>query len=108
MSESWRTRLSRRRLELGLDGKEYDYIQSYIEHYCKESDKRCKDIDMLKTVDQVINSMQDPEFDKFTSGVLADVSARLGRDDIANKLRKKKAKPETEENTQIEETPIPA
>jgi len=42
MSETWRERLSRRRLELGLDGPEYNYIQSYIEFYCSEADRRCK------------------------------------------------------------------
>jgi len=37
MSETWRERLSRRRLEIGIDGPEYDYIQSYIEFYCSEA-----------------------------------------------------------------------
>lgn len=107
MSVTWRQRLATRRLELGLEGKEYDYIQQYIEHYCRESDKRAREIDMIKTVDQVIDSMADPEFDKFTSGVLADVSTKLGRDDITKKLLKKKnASPDTEEK--IEVAPIPA
>jgi len=52
MSETWRQRLSRRRSEIGIEGPEYDYIQSYIEFYCSEADRRCKEIDMNKTVDQ--------------------------------------------------------
>jgi hypothetical protein len=67
MSETWRQRLSRRRLEIGIEGSEYDYIQSYIEFYCSEADRRCKEIDMNKTVDEVIDSMKDEKFDKFTS-----------------------------------------
>jgi len=66
MSETWRQRLSRRRLELGIEGSEYDYIQKYIEFYCSEADRRCKKIDMNKTVDEVINSMKDEKFDRFT------------------------------------------
>jgi len=130
MSASWRTRLAERRITLGLEGKEYDYIKTYIESYCKESDKRAEklcDSDMLRTVDQVMNSMADPEFDKFTSGVVADVSTKLGRDDIAllvqrkqkekdKKASEKSETPETEsttetestEKTKHEEEPIPA
>lgn len=92
MSASWRTRLAQRRIDLGLEGKEYDYIKTYIESYCKESDKRAEklcDSDMLRTVDQVMNSMADPEFDRFTSGVVADVSTKLGRDDIALLVQRK-------------------
>jgi len=44
---------------LGIEGPEYDYIQSYIEFYCSEADRRCKKIDMKKTVDQVIDSMKE-------------------------------------------------
>lgn len=86
MSVTWRQRLAQRRLDLGLEGKEYDYLKKYMEHYCQKSDEQAKklcDKDMLKTVDQVINSMADPEFDRFSSGVIADVSKKLGRDDIA-------------------------
>lgn len=137
MSASWRTRLAERRLALGLEGKEYDYIKTYIESYCKESDVRAEklcDSDMMRTVDQVMNSMADPEFDKFTSGVVADVSKKLGRSDIAKLVllkqkekddKKKKANPtpETEsceaetcgcesepskETSKHEEEPIPA
>ena len=92
MSQTWRQRLAQRRLDLGLEGKEYDYLKTYMEDYCKKSDEEAKklcDNDLLKTVDQVINSMADPEFDRFTSGVIADVSKKLGRDDIANIVLKK-------------------
>ena len=126
MSATWRTRLAERRLALGLEGKEYDYIKTYIESYCKESDTRAEklcDSDMHRTVDQVLNSMADPEFDRFTSGVVADVSKKLGRDDIAKLVllkQKKKDNPtpttesETKETEAKEETskrdeePIPA
>lgn len=122
MSATWRERLAQRRLDLGLEGKEYDYIKTYIESYCKESDERGKKLcssDMHRTVDQVMSSMADPEFDRFTSGVIADVSRKLGRDDIANSvLRKQKDKdskkssptsdrPETESESKTVE-PIPA
>jgi len=70
MSETWRERLSRRRLEIGIEGPEYDYIKSYIEFYCSEADQRCKKIDMNKTVDQVIDSMKDEDFDRFTKSVI--------------------------------------
>jgi hypothetical protein len=86
MSVTWRQRLAQRRLDLGLEGKEYDYLKKYMEHYCQKSDEEAKklcDKDMLKTVDQVINSLADPEFDRFSSSVIADVSKKLGRDDIA-------------------------
>jgi len=63
MSETWRQRLSRRRLEIGIEGPEYDYIQGYIEFYCSEADRRCKEIDMSKTVDEVIDSMKNEDFD---------------------------------------------
>ena len=66
MSETWRERLSRRRREIGIEGKEYDYVQRYIEFYCSEADRRCREIDMIKTVDEVIDSMKDKKFDEFT------------------------------------------
>ncbi len=121
MSQTWRQRLAERRLNLGLEGKEYDYLKTYMEQYCQKSDEEAKklcDNDMLKTVDQVINSMADPDFDKFTSGVIADVSRKLGRDDIAQHVeskQKSKQKGELLRNlsTSIEEPttsekPIPA
>ena len=80
MSETWRERLSRRRLEIGLDGPEYDYIQSYIEFYCSEADRRCKEIDMNKTVDEVIDSMKDRDFDRFTRAVIDSVHKKQGYD----------------------------
>jgi len=80
MSETWRERLSRRRLELGIDGPEYDYIQGYIEFYCSEADRRCKEIDMNKTVDQVIDSMKDEDFDRFTKSVIDSVHKKQGYD----------------------------
>ena len=88
----------------------------------EKSDERGKKLcssDMHRTVDQVMSSMADPEFDRFTSGVIADVSRKLGRDDIANSvLRKQKDKdskkssptsdrPETESESKTVE-PIPA
>ncbi len=107
MSATWRMRLAQRRIDLGLAGEEYDYIKTYIESYCKESDVRGEklcDSDMHRTVDQVMNSMADPEFDRFTSGVVADVSKKLGRDDIANSvLRKQKEKDKKKKATS--ETP---
>jgi len=80
MSETWRGRLSRRRLEIGIQGPEYDYIQSYIEFYCSEADRRCKEIDMNKTVDEVINSMKDEKFDSFTKGVIDSIHKKRGYD----------------------------
>ena len=80
MSETWRERLSRRRQEIGIDGPEYDYIKSYIEFYCSEADHRCKEIDMNKTVDHVIDSMKDEEFDRFTKSVIDSVHTRQGYD----------------------------
>ena len=80
MSESWRERLSRRRLEIGIEGKEYDYIQKYIESYCSEADRLCKKIDMHKTVDEVIDSMKDKKFDEFTKGVISTIHKKRGYD----------------------------
>lgn len=80
MSETWRERLSRRRLEIGIAGPEYDYIQKYIEFYCSEADRRCREIDMDKTVDEVIDSMKDKEFDRFTKGIIASIHKKRGYD----------------------------
>ena len=66
---------------------------------------------MLKTVDQVINSLSDPEFDKFTSGVIADVSRKLGRDDIAMIVENKQLAKDDKGIPFVEsadENPIPA
>jgi len=70
MSETWRQRLSRRRLEIGIKGSEYDYIQKYIAFYYSEADRLCKKIDVIKTVDKVIDFMKDEKFDKFTKEVI--------------------------------------
>ena len=83
MSETWRERLRRRRKEIGINGPEYDYIQNYIEFYCSEADRRCKEIDMKKTVDEVINSMKDEDFDRFTKSVIETVHRKQGYDDHA-------------------------
>ncbi|KAG2471775.1 MAG: hypothetical protein NPMRTHETA2_2650002 [Nitrosopumilales archaeon] len=83
MSETWRERLSRRRLEIGIDGPEYDYIQSYIGYYCSEADRKCKEIDMKKTVDEVIDSMKNEEFDRFTRSVIDSVHKKQGYDEQA-------------------------
>jgi len=80
MSETWRQRLSRRRLEIGIEGAEYDYIQKYIKFYCSEADRRCKKIDMKKTVDEVIDSMKDEKFDNFTKGVINSIHKKRGYD----------------------------
>ena len=80
MSETWRERLSRRRQEIGIDGPEYDYIKGYIEFYCSEADRKCKEIDMNKTVDEVIDSMKDEEFDRFTKAVIDTVHKSQGYD----------------------------
>ena len=80
MSETWRERLRRRRAELGIDGPEYDYIQNYIEFYCSEADRRCKKIDMNKTVDEVVESMKDEDFDRFTRSVIDSVHRKQGYD----------------------------
>jgi len=87
MSETWRQRLSRRRFEIGIEGPEYDYIQKYIEFYCSEADRKCKEIDMKKTVDEVINSMKDEKFDNFTKGVIDSVHKKRGYDpsDVSKK-----------------------
>jgi len=111
MSITWRERLAQRRLDLGLDGKDYDYLKTYMEHYCKKSDEEAKklcDNDMLKTVDLVINSMADPEFDRFTSGVIADVSKKLDRGDIANRVIAKQISKDSESKSTSDEIPIPA
>jgi len=76
MSETWRQRLSRRRLEIGIEGPEYDYIQRYIEFYCSEADRRCKEIDMSKTVDEVIDSMKNKDF----GSVIDSVHKKQGYD----------------------------
>jgi len=78
MNETWRQRLSRRRLEIGIEGSEYDFVQSYIEFYCFESDRRCKEIDMNKTADEAIDSMNDEKFDKFTRSVIDSVHKKQG------------------------------
>ncbi len=83
MSETWRERLSRRRLEIGIEGPEYDYIQKYIEFYCSEADLRCKEINMEKTVDEVIDSMKNKDFDRFTKSVIESVHKKQGYDDQA-------------------------
>jgi len=83
MSETWRERLSRRRLEIGLEAPEYDYIQRYIEFYCSEADRRCKEINMEKTVDEVIDSMKNRDFDRFTKSVIESVHKKQGYDDQA-------------------------
>ena len=80
MSETWRQSLSRRRLEIGIEGPEYDYIQNYIEYYCSEADRRCKEINMEKTVDEVIDSMKDKDFDRFTKSVIESVHKKQGYD----------------------------
>ena len=80
MSESWRNRLARRRQEIGIEGPEYDYILSYIQFYCSEADRKCKEIDMKKTVDEVINAMKDEKFDRFTKSVIESVHKKQGYD----------------------------
>ena len=80
MSESWRQRLARRRMEIGIEGPEYDYIQNYIAFYCNEADRRCKEIDMNKTVDEVIDSMKNKDFDEFTRSVIDSVLKKQGYD----------------------------
>ena len=80
MSATWRERLSQRRREIGIEGPEYDYIQRYIESYCLEADRLCKKIDMNKTVDEVIDSMKDKKFDKFTKGVINSIHKKRGYD----------------------------
>ena len=80
MSVTWRERLSQRRLEIGIEGPEYDYIQRYIESYCSEADRLCKKIDMNKTVDEVIESMKDEKFDKFTKGIIDSIHKKRGYD----------------------------
>ena len=80
MSVTWRERLQQRRQEIGIDGPEYDYIQSYIEFYCSEADRRCKKINMNKTVDEVINAMKDRDFDRFTKSVIDSVHKKQGYD----------------------------
>jgi len=41
-------------------------------------DSRCKEIDISKTVDQVIDSMKDEEFDRFTRSVIDSVHKKQG------------------------------
>ena len=40
----------------------------------------CKKIDMNKTVDEVINSMKDEKFDRFTKGVIDSIHKKRGYD----------------------------
>ncbi|MGH1567108.1 MAG: hypothetical protein ACRBB5_06800 [Nitrosopumilus sp.] len=80
MNVTWRERPRQRRLEIGIDGSEYDYIQKYIESYCSESDRLCKKIDMNKTVDEAIDSMKDEKFDKFTKEVIGTIHKKRGYD----------------------------
>ena len=80
MSATWRERLSQKRLEIGIQGPEYEYIQRYIESNCSEADRLCKKIDMNKTVDEVIDSMKDEKFDKFTKGVIDSIHKKRGYD----------------------------
>ena len=82
MSETWRERLSRRRLEIGIDVPENDYIQRYIEFYCSDADSRFKEIDMNKTVDEVIDSMKNKDFDRFTKSVIDSVHKKQGYDGL--------------------------
>ena len=88
MSETWKQRLSRRRIEIGIEGPEYNYIQSYIEFYCSEADRRCKKIDMNKTVDEVIDSMKNKDFDKFTKSVIDSIHKKQKYDGQAPTQKK--------------------
>ena len=66
---------------------------------------------MNKTVDEVIESMTDAEFDQFTKAVIDSEHKRLGFDAQASKKKKKKSKEgETEEygNVELKEAEIPA
>ena len=80
MSVTWREKRSQRRQEIGIEGPEYDYVQRYIESYYSEADHLCKKIDMNKTVDEVIDSMKDEKFDKFTKGVIRAIHKKRGYD----------------------------
>jgi alcohol dehydrogenase class IV len=80
MSVTWRERLRERRREIGIEGPEHDYIQRYIESFYSEADRLCKKIGMNKTVDEVIDSMKDEKFDKFTKGVIGSIHKKRGYD----------------------------
>ena len=86
LSMTWRERLQERRREIGIDGPEYDYIQNYIEFYCSEADNRCRKIDMNKTVDQVIDSMENDDFDRFTRSVIDFIHKKQGYDGQAPQI----------------------
>ncbi|MGI0010595.1 MAG: hypothetical protein ACREAE_04260 [Nitrosopumilaceae archaeon] len=101
MSYSWRERLRMRLEKLGISLDEHKWIETYIEQYCTEADRRCKEIDPNKAVDMIIDEMSDAEFDQFTKGVIDDVTKRL-------KAKKKKKKSESEEKTEELEKEIVA
>ncbi|MCH9657556.1 hypothetical protein K0U27_02485 [archaeon] len=79
MSDTWRECLSQRRLEIGIQGPEH-YTQRYIKSYCYEADRLCKEINMKKTLDDVIDSMKDKKFDGFTKGVINLIHKKRGYD----------------------------
>ena len=66
---------------------------------------------MNKTVDEVIDSMTDAEFDQFTKAVIDSEHKKLEFDPQASKKKKKKSKEtETEEydDLELKEAEIPA
>lgn len=79
MSYSWRERLRLRRQQLALTSGAFDWIERYIEQYCAEADRQCKEIDANKAVDLIIDEMNDAQFDQFSKGVIDKVTKRLKR-----------------------------
>jgi len=77
MSYSWRERLRLRLAHLGINPEEHKWIEQYIEQYCAEADRQCKEIDPNKAVDLVVDEMSDAKFDQFTKGVIDRVTKRL-------------------------------
>lgn len=98
MSESYRERL-RRRLDIiikkyNLQPNDLDWVEDHIEELCREADIRCKRIDRIKAVDQVIDELDDEAFDKFAKGVLDEVKARLEKSQKFQTKKKKKKIPD--------------
>ena len=63
-----------------------DEVRSHPEQWVNtsfvrsEADRRCKEIDMNKTVDEVIDSMKNEDFDRFTRSVIDSVHKKQGYD----------------------------
>lgn len=99
MSYSWRERLRLRRQQLNLTSEHYDWIEKYIEQYCAEADRHCRELNPNKAVDLIIDEMSNAEFDQFTKGII---------DKVTKQLKKKKKSVAELRQEMIEEEQIQA